>query len=376
MKVTLVPGRELGPDLVAAWTGLQAANPDLVSPYFHPEFTKAIAAVRSDVEVAVVEADGAIVALFPFQREQASLGLPVGGIISDYQGLICAQGFQFSPTELLQQCRLDSWDFDHLIASQSSLTPFHWSTDASPQIDVSKGYEAYVHERRAAGSEQIKKTYNLMRRIEREIGALRFIADSTDAQALDNVLGWKSDQYRTTGNTDLFVPGWIREAIYGIWERRADGFSGALSLLYAGDRLIAGHMGMRSRHVWHYWFPAYDSRAAKYSPGLILLVKIAEHAPQTGVGMIDLGKGTDAYKGRLMNASTLLASGRLELPSWRSFLGRTSRVLRSRLRDSSLGPSARAVVQWLLCRLGSGRQERKAEDLDRRYSAEQKRSAH
>jgi CelD/BcsL family acetyltransferase involved in cellulose biosynthesis len=347
MKVTLVPGRELGSDLVAAWTRLQAANPDLVSPYFHPEFTRSIAAVRSDVEVAFVEADGAIVALFPFQREQASLASPVGGIISDYQGLICAQDFQFSPTEFLQGCRLDSWDFDHLIASQSSLTPFHWSTDASPQIDVSKGYEAYVYERRAAGSEQIKKTNNLIRRIEREIGALRFIADSTDAEALDKVLGWKSDQYRTTGNTDLFVPGWIREAIYGIWERRADGFSGALSLLYAGDRLIAGHMGMRSRSVWHYWFPAYDSRAAKYSPGLILLLKMAEYAPEAGIRIIDLGMGMNLSKARLMNASTRLASGRLELPSWRSFYGLASRALRHRLRESPLGPAARAVLRRL-----------------------------
>jgi CelD/BcsL family acetyltransferase involved in cellulose biosynthesis len=347
MKVTLVPGRELGADLVAAWTGLQAANPDLASPYFHPEFTRSIAAVRSDVEVAVVEADGAIVALFPFQREQVTLARPVGGIISDYQGLICAQDFQFSPTELLRGCRLDSWDFDHLIASQSSLTPFHWSTDASPQIDVSKGYEAYIHERRAAGSEQIKKTYNLIRRIEREIGALRFIAESTDAEALDKVLEWKSDRYRTTGKPDLFVPGWIREAIYGIWERRADGFSGALSLLYAGDRLIAGHMGMRSRSVWHYWFPAYDSRAAKFSPGLILLLKMAEYAPQTGARVIDLGKGMDPSKARLMNASALLASGRLELRSWRSFYGVASRALRHRLRESPLGPPARAVVRWL-----------------------------
>jgi CelD/BcsL family acetyltransferase involved in cellulose biosynthesis len=348
MKVTLVPGRELGPDLVAAWTRLQNANSDLVSPYFHPQFTRCIAAARSDVEVAVVEAGGAIVALFPFQRQQASHGIPVGGIISDYQGLICAQGgFLFSPTELLRGCRLDSWDFDHLVASQSSLTPFHWSTGLSPQIDVSKGYKTYVDERRAAGSEQIKKTYNLMRRVEREIGSLRFVAGSTDAEALDNVLGWKSDQYRNTGKTDLFAPGWIREAIYGIWESRADGFSGALSLLYAGDRLIAGHMGMRSRNVWHYWFPAYDSRAAKYSPGTILLLRMAEFAPKTGVRIIDLGKGIDPSKARLMNASTLLASGRLELPSLRSFYGVASRALRHRLRESSLGPPARAVVRWL-----------------------------
>jgi CelD/BcsL family acetyltransferase involved in cellulose biosynthesis len=347
MRISLLRGTELSDDIASVWARLHKANPDLASPYFHPEFTRSISAVRSDVEIGVVEADGAIVALFPFQREQESYARPVGGIISDYQGLICAQDFQFSPTELLQRCRLNSWDFDHLVASQSSLTPFHWSTDASPQIDLSKGYEAYVHERRAAGSEQIKKTYNLMRRIEREIGTLRFISDSTDAGALENVLAWKSEQYRRTGKIDLFLPGWIREAIYGIWERRADGFSGALSLLYAGDRLIAGHMGMRSPSVWHYWFPAYDPRAAKYSPGTVLLLKMAEHAPQTGVRMIDLGKGMGFSKARLMNASTVLASGRLELPSWRSIYGVASRALRRRLREPPLGPPARTVVRWL-----------------------------
>ena len=347
MKVTLVPVREIGSDVVAAWIRLQAGNPNLASPYFHPDFTRSIAAVRSDVEVAVVEADQAIVALFPFQREQESHARPVGGILSDYQGLICIPDFQFSPTELLRRCRLEAWEFDHLVASQSSLTPFHWSTDASPQIDVSKGYEAYIHERRAAGSQQIKQINNLVRRIEREVGALRFISASTDTEALNDVLEWKSDQYRSSDNTDLFAPGWIREAIYKIWEHRADGFSGALSLLYAGDRLIAGHVGMRSQSVWHYWFPAYDSRMAKYSPGLILLLKMAEHAPQSGIGIIDLGKGMNLYKARLMNASTVLASGRLELPSLRSCYGMASRALRHQLRDSPLGPAARAALSWL-----------------------------
>jgi CelD/BcsL family acetyltransferase involved in cellulose biosynthesis len=347
MRISLLQGRELSDDITSIWVHLHKANPDLASPYFHPEFTRTIATVRSDVEVAVVEADGAIVALFPFQREQESNARPVGGIISDYQGLISAQDFSFSPIELLQRCRLNSWDFDHLVASQSSLTPFHWSTDVSPQIDLSKGYDAYVQERRAAGSEQIKKTYNLIRRIEREIGPLRFIADSTDIVALDNVLAWKSDQYRSTGKVDLFGPGWIRQAICGIWERRVDGFSGSLSLLYAGDRLIAGHMGMRSQSIWHYWFPAYDPRTAKYSTGLILLLKMAEHAPQIGIRIIDLGGGMGLYKARLMNASTLLASGRLELPSWRAFYGVASRTLGHRLRDSPLGPPTRMVVRWL-----------------------------
>jgi CelD/BcsL family acetyltransferase involved in cellulose biosynthesis len=361
MKVTLVPGRELGADLVGVWTGLQRANPALASPYFHPEFTRIVAAVRNDVEVAVLERDGEIVALFPFQREDASHARPVGGIISDYHGLVCAQDLQFSPIELLRRCRLVSWDFDHLVAAQSSFAPFHWSVEPSPQIDVSCGYDAYVQQRRLGSFQQIQKK---IRRIEEDIGPLRFVAHSPDAALLEVVLEWKSFQYRQTNQTDLFAPGWIREAITRIFMMSVDSCSGALSLLYAGDRVVAGHFGMLSRRAWHYWFPSYDPESAKYSPGLILLLKMAEHAAETSAPIIDLGKGTNPYKERLMNSSSLLASGRLEVPSWRSFYGSTHRALRSRLRNSPFGQPAHIVLRWLRGRRSgggsSGQQKRNA----------------
>jgi CelD/BcsL family acetyltransferase involved in cellulose biosynthesis len=349
MKVSLISGQELSDDLVGAWIGLQQTNPNLSSSFFHPQFTNVIAAVRHDVEVGVLESDGKIVAFFPFQREHPSIGGPVGGIISDYHGLICAQDFRFLPSELLKQVGLIAWDFDHLPTSQLSFAPFQSTIEASPQIDLSRGYHAYVQQRRGAGSEQIKKISNLLRRVEREVGPLRFVADSTDAVLLGTVLGWKSDQYRQSGKRDLFAPGWIREAVDRIFATHADGCSGMLSLLYAGDRLVAGHFGMRSRQVWHYWFPSYDPQSAKYSPGLILLLKMAEHAPAIGAQIIDLGKGMSAYKQRFMNSWSTLASGRLE-PSWRSFRRRAWRTLRSRLGNSPFGPPARVALEWLRAR--------------------------
>ena len=251
-------------------------------------------------------------AFFPFQREHGAIGRPVGGIISDYHGLICEQDFRFLAERAFRASRLIAWDFDHLLASQVSFAPFQWSIEPSPQIDLSRGYDAYVQQRRGAGSKQIKKIYNLMRRIEREIGPLRFVPESTDAVALETVLAWKSDQYRKTAKPDFFAPGWVRQAVECIFATRALAAPVSLSLLYAGNRLVAGHFGMRSRQVWHYWFPSYDPEAAKYSPGLILLLKMAEHAPAMDVPIIDLGKGMSSYKERLMNTHSPLASGRLE----------------------------------------------------------------
>jgi CelD/BcsL family acetyltransferase involved in cellulose biosynthesis len=267
----------------------------------------------------------------------------VGGIISDYHGVICPKGFRFSPRELLEHSGLTAWYFDHFPTSQLCVAPFQvgglspQAIGLSPQIDLSLGYDYYVKQRREAGSQQIKKIYNLMRRVEREVGPLQFVPGATDPALLAVVLGWKSDQYRQSGKCDLFAPGWIRDAVECIFATRLDGRSGTLSLLYAGDHLIAGHIGMRSRQVWHYWFPSYDPKAAKYSPGLILLLKMAEYAETVGAHIIDLGKGNSLYKLRLMNSSCALASGRIEVPCSRSFRQQAWSMFQSKIGNVLTG---------------------------------------
>jgi CelD/BcsL family acetyltransferase involved in cellulose biosynthesis len=48
---------------------------------------------------------------------------------------------------------------------------------------------------------------------------------------------------------------------------------------------------MRSKTLWHYWFTAYDPAFAKYSPGTILLLQMAERASELGISAIDMGRG-------------------------------------------------------------------------------------
>ena len=318
--VSIISAAAINSEFARKWRALQESNPELTSPCFAPEFTQAVAAARDDVEVAIIEEDREIVAIFPFQRRPGGRGIPVGGIVSDYQGLICRPGFWCDPVELLRQCGLVSWDFDRLIATQEPFRPFHKLCEPSALMNLSQGYEAYVSERRDAGSEQIKKCMNLMRRLELEVGPIRFIPHSPDSAALSKVLAWKSAQYRKTGWRDLFALRWGRSLVERIHGIENESFAGMLSLLYAGDHLVAGHLGMRSRTVWHYWFPAYDRQFGKYSPGLILLLKMAEQAPRIGLRTIDLGTGLTLYKRRLMNASVSVAEGSVERPSWLSFV--------------------------------------------------------
>ena len=94
--------------------------------------------------------------------------------------------------------------------------------------------------------------------------------------------------------------------------RRAD-FAGMLSALYAGEKVVALHMGMRSRCTWHYWFPCYDRDFARYSPGHVLLLEMTRSAEALGIASIDLGPGVGTYKERFSTASKTVAGGVIEV---------------------------------------------------------------
>ena len=79
MNIRLIPAEQLTPEHVAAWADIQRAEAALDSPYFRPEFTQAVAAVRGDVEVGVLEEGGEPVGFFPFQRGRGNVARPVGG---------------------------------------------------------------------------------------------------------------------------------------------------------------------------------------------------------------------------------------------------------------------------------------------------------
>jgi CelD/BcsL family acetyltransferase involved in cellulose biosynthesis len=130
----------------------------------------------------------------------------------------------------------------------------------------------------------------------RELGPLRFEADAREPAVLERVLSWKSAQCQRTGSVDFFALRWTRELVERIAATQDASFGGVLSALYAGDQLVAAHLGMRSERAWHWWFPVYNREFARYSPGGILLLRVAEAAAKSGASVLDLGKGLDEYK--------------------------------------------------------------------------------
>src|SRR5262249_12618687 len=106
-------------------------------------------------------------------------------------------------------------------------------------------------------------------------------------------------------------------------------FAGMLAALYVGDQLAAAHFGIRSDGTLYYWFPAFNPKFAKYSPGWLLIVFLLRHLREIGCDTLDFGPGSEKYKEYFANAAIPVRRGFVELPSvvnlgratWRSING-------------------------------------------------------
>jgi CelD/BcsL family acetyltransferase involved in cellulose biosynthesis len=318
VQVTLLRPHELADGQLAAWGRLQESNPALASPFLRPEFTRLVAAVRPDVIAAVVEQDGDERAFFAFERRR-NIGRPVGGGLSDCQAVVAAPGWNCDARALVRAAGLSFYTFTQMRADQRPFVPFHRKIAASPLVELGEGgFEAYARERRAAGHNVVIQTMSHARRLERQLGPLRFVMHDPDPRSLHRLIEWKRHQYsqeRWGGPLDLFSHRWTAELLERIHATRSEGFSGVLSTLWAGSTMVAAHMGMRSSTVLHYWFPAYGPTHAKLAPGRILLLEMIRAAAAAGVSRIELGAGDEGYKSRFANSSVPVAAGFVGRPS-------------------------------------------------------------
>lgn len=309
MQVELKKASQLTAEEIATWKAFQASNPTLESPYFHPQFAQAVAAVRNDVEVAVIYQQEAIQAFFPFQRGALGLGKPVGGKLSDYHGLIAPTGTFIDMQELLRQCRLAGWDFDHLPTEQQSFAKNVHEVTRSPQIETVGGMPEYERKRKAAGSDVIAKVKQKIRRFERDHGPLELTLDDKDPAVFEQLIAWKSAQYLRTGLADVFAFPWTRALLENLQNRTTPEFGCFTTTLRAQGKVLSSLLCLRQGGLVHGWFTAYDPDMSQFSPGLMHYLKWIEVAEQDGVHKIDLGKGDEAYKWRFATTYAEIAEG-------------------------------------------------------------------
>lgn len=346
MTVQLKEPAQLSPEETQLWQAWQGSEPTLESPYFRLEFTQAVARVRNDVEIAVLADAGQCRGFLPFQRGPLGIGRPVGGKLSDYQGVIAPAGLDFSAEEIARGARLACYDFDHLLASQTPFAAHASATGQSPYLDLAGGYEAYCAQRKLAGSDVVAKTMQKARKLEREVGPVEFVPHTTDADVLQTLCTWKSAQYLETGLADLFAYPWTGNLLRDLCGHASDDFGPLISLLRIDSRPIAITYSLRSRGTVHAWFTAYDKELARYSPGAFLFLRMAQEAERLGITKIDLGKGDERYKWSLASGGTDLLEGSVRVPNLGLLLRDGWRTTRDWIGSSPTGKPA-ATVRWL-----------------------------
>jgi CelD/BcsL family acetyltransferase involved in cellulose biosynthesis len=281
---------ELGRAELDVWRGFIGADPTLGNPFLAPEFTIAVGRVRQSARVAVLQDGGQVVGFLPFERHRLGVGKPIGHGLSNCQAVVHAPGLVIDPRQLVHRAGLDVLEFDHLIVDQTAFAPYHVLVEPSPVIDLTEGY------------------------------------DVRDADSLHRLIDWKSEQFRRTGKPDLFAQPAIVQLVEDLFEARAPGFEGKLSMLYAGDQPVAATFDLSSPTFLAGWFAAYDARFGTYSPGTHLLLHMARETAAAGIRTIDLGRGSGNYKDKLKSRDQAVAEGWVERPTAAALLRRAQRM--------------------------------------------------
>lgn len=296
MQISVIHPDELRTADITAWRAMQQATTALAHPFLCPEFTLAIGRFRPGARVGVLTDGADIVGFFPFERRRGGVGVPIGAGLNDCQGVVHAPGLECDLRDLLRACRLHVWRFDRLVEDQQPFAGCVSGVAPSPVIDLADGFAAYLDKLTLKSPRFCVDVARRARKLGRGTGELRFVMDERETPALRELMAWKSQQYRRNGWLDLFARPWIVDAVDYLFSMHGAWFSGLLSVLYAGETPVAAHFGLRAGRVLAHWFPAYDIRFSRQSPGLIQHLRMAEETAALGVHQIDLGVGEERYK--------------------------------------------------------------------------------
>ena len=353
MKISVIDVRDLDTSLTRRWKHIQRNDDALRSPYYCPEFTQLVAGAGREVRIAIIENDGVVTGFFPHEKDTLGGLMPVGGPLNDYHGLIGSPSLRLDARSLLRACDAIYFGFNHLPLTQTVFSPYVRFNSVSPVLELQGGWDAYVGRLATAQNTQAPGILSTIRasskRIERDIGPLRFEMREKTPRVLETLMRLKSAQRARTASPshDPFSVPWIRQLLASCLETQGTDFSGSLSSLYGGDTLIACHFGLRAAGTLHYWFPVYDPGYAYYQPGLVLLKKIAECGCTEGLTLIDLGRGTADYKMRFKTRAIALGEGAVSSPAALAQAAMAAKVAKAAIKAN---PNVVRIRQWLAAR--------------------------
>lgn len=317
LSIEAYPLEVLRPEDVVAWEKL-LAEAATGGAFFSPSYAQAVRATLGvDIRVILLRRGRKLVGVMPLQRAGGWLGRwglhePIGGVMTDYVGLIAAPDVQTSWPALLRGGRVACLYFTHLDETQQR----HGLSGHAPH----KGLRTVIHADGGAAHWQclrvqdkklVGDTERRERKLVQDYGALTFrLRSDRPREDLEELIRLKRAQYLRTGHPGAPL---FDERYVGLLQHLLDNPSPSmdpmLSTLTIDTRLVAAHLGMVANGVLHYWFPVYDEIFAAYSPGRILFRQVLLAARGQGIRTIDRGEGDTQAKRDFATESHLYFRG-------------------------------------------------------------------
>jgi CelD/BcsL family acetyltransferase involved in cellulose biosynthesis len=332
-QIDTVRACELDAATIGEWQRLREMSAGLDSPFHDPEWYVAVSRFWPSSRVTFVSDRDGLVAALPHDSVDGTSLRPPAGHLSDQQGAAFRPDADIDMRWLLTRLGAERIVFDHASEGQAWLSgsPIRWVP--SPSMNLADGYDEYLARRTADGSRVASWERRKRSLLHRRLGDIGFEPGSTNLDHLHMLTQWKSDQYRRSGQRDLFEDPRVRELVeYLVADAPPVGVR--LSVLNAGERTLAVHLGLRSASTWQWWLPAYDPDFHSFSPGTMLLLDIARYGAGSGLQVIDLGKGPESYKQRLADSRLHVGVGSIERRPRRAAIRKRAAHLRRRIRTS------------------------------------------
>ncbi len=323
LELEIVAPEALSASERALWGALVQDQPAYANPFFRLEFALAAARVTPDAAIAILHRGGEVAGFFPFQRRGGAVQ-PLAAPLCDYHTVITGPGGAVGPDLLAGLLKSPLQLFGWTGPVPLDLAGSGLVERAAVFADVSQGWDAYNAERRVEYGKFFKDKERARRSLERDHGEATTRFGDRSPEVLDALIARKRDQYRRTGQHDVFACGWTRDLLAELLTLDTGGVTAAMAVMEAGGEVVAIEYSLRTETENHFWFPVYDARFARFSPGILLTVDTIRHGAGQGYRTFDFGFEGEPYKKYFVNRRRQLLEGRVAAPGLGRALARAT----------------------------------------------------
>lgn len=304
--VDIIKPEELSTGDVRQWEGFMAQRDDLIGPYFDIRYVMAIGRSVPKAFVARLYDGDRVVGYFPFQRRGRTIQ-PLGAPLTDYHGIIGEGDLEVDFKALLKAIGAQHLVFQGWVGP---MNPKARTTHHVRRIaDLSHGYDAWFETQKAEHHKFFKNIGRCTRNVDKDFGGFDFSWEMASSGIIEWIIDQKRLQYKRSGLHDVFTCGWTLTLLKTLAYYQDQGFGLRVGVFRHEGTLVAAEICLVKGDNLHFWFPAYAEAYGRYSPGILLSMRIMQHVEGLGVKRVDFGCGGEQYKHVLTTPETACLEG-------------------------------------------------------------------